>query len=169
MISISAFARGLLSVLGATNRGVGLREVQQEITPTMNVEPYLLVAKRRAILYGPFNVVAGSLTELPAEVPAGKLWRMHQVEFDVDLAAGDTLTGVHLIMAPSEGAEPGGMGLSLTESVPVFTGPLSLVKRWEGNGLLVPAGTKFGVHWFATLAAGPLGGIMRIHVDEIDV
>jgi len=156
-IRLSNFPKGLLSLLGAQNFGVNVKEFADSIVGTVELAD-LLGTSLQLIQSGVFNPIANG-NNLPTAanqpnliVPTGETWKVFAIHSTCVAAAGEAAT-----FAPT--VNIGAATLYLAPPVAVAASST----RWNpatglAGPIYVPSGGRFGIAADAVTGV-PIGGI----------
>jgi len=163
-MEVSAFARGYLALIDANNKGQGLGQAADSISPTIDLRAYLGANLRKSYVYSQTNMVTGVNSGLI--VPVGKVWHIRAMSANMGptAGAGNSVNRATLFAIPPE--VQGLTSLPLTGNVtadgavPDSRGTLV----WQPVDWIANAGTQFGV--LATIT-GVVSLSMHAYVDEL--
>jgi len=147
-VRLSAFPRGLLSLLGAQNFGVNVKDLADVVSPVVDIaEQYL--ADRLEITFGGNNAAGGFVSGLT--IPTGEVWKVYSLNIGMTTGVGVTIAAyapaIKLSGVTYQVANPRAMAASSTD--------------WNQSTLLpmfLPAGTEFG-GFYAGVVGAPLGSV----------
>lgn len=147
-MKVTVFAAGYLAAIGAQNLGVGISDAGDMLQPTIDIDRYLLLGKRRTVS-GNSTLTAGSNTM--TSVPAGETWNIVLAWLELNTGGADTVTASCLAHTSPQGGGAGLLGLTGVISVPINSRG-SLVFQPSG-GFLAPAETQIHTRTLAVTGA----------------
>ncbi len=84
---VESFPLGLRELLGRGDPPPAFTFFPENLTPTIDVSPFLLLAKRRVLNQGGTAAAVGNVATIP--VPAGEIWWMHWAVCFTDILDAD--------------------------------------------------------------------------------
>lgn len=153
---------GLLGFFQLKNMGKNPSEFMESLQPALEMRDWYLQTNSE-IRSGVDAAIAAAGTARYLEVPAGKMWAVHDVAISANLAAAATIR-----LQPTYAMGPTGSALSfhfpLNEKVnwDQATDGTTLVIRADlaGRLLLIPPGGCLGIRTFALSAATTAGNVV---------
>jgi hypothetical protein len=161
-MEIAGFARGLLSLLGAKTRGIGLQQSSDFVQPTLDISKQMGANRRVNFTQNVGSLAAG--TQAILIVPPGKTWRLILVSCELTTNAGGSFTTARLFITPGEG--PSGFNFPVTAAqsgVASTTTVLSFVPPGE---LWLNSGTIVGVN--LTTAVATVAMVAGCYYEEYE-
>jgi hypothetical protein len=153
-MEISAYARGVLALLGAKSLGVGFGQAADYISPSLDMERWLGAQSNVRLISG--SAVANLLNGLTVpliQVPATETWVLRGGQLFLAPQAGGSLTQAFLMALPPE--QPGS---AVTFCLSGGSGAVAALGLGSCNisfpGMILTPGTQLG-----TYAAGVVGNV----------
>lgn len=161
-MKISAYARGLLNLVGAQNFGANVAQVNDAFAPIIDCTE-LLEAEKLQTVQGNAAIVGGTSTYVPTlDVPAGEIWRLRWWTLVCVTAVAETVTNAGLAWRVG-GA--GGNVLNLTNPMSLIASQTSFQCAQGHPSLIIPPGSQFGC--FASAIAGAPTFVVTLYVAKL--
>lgn len=146
---LSAYSRGFLSLVGAQNEGIGLRESSNFLQPTLDVTRFLGFDKLESIQGT--NPLPNGTTDFPASltVPLGEVWRLRTGSILATAGAGASSVNVGAL---ARVGGSGGNSIFLTPPMQLAASSSTFLPILQDD-LLLNAGSGIGAFASATVLA----------------
>jgi len=161
MQGLSGYAKGLLSLVGATaSNGHGVRELVEAYYPMIDAERFLGAARRAPVGYYPLaGAVAGN--NVVATVPNNRVWIARAWGANLDTPAASTCTFGLRVMTPASN-----VGVVMSAGVD----SAALTSRWvpaSFQDVILEAGTRLSVY-IQNVTGGPFVVSVTGIFDELE-
>ena len=147
-MEIAGFARGLLSLLGAKTRGVGLQQGSDFVQPTLDVSRQMGANRRINFTQNVGSLAAG--TQAILTVPPGKIWRLIFASCELTTNGAGSFTTGRMFITPGEG--PSGFNFPVTPAQNGAASSTSVFSFVPPGELWLNSGTILGVNLTAAVA-----------------
>jgi len=174
-MDVSAFARGFLDLIGANNRGNGLRLAADFIQPTLDVTE-LLLTQRREIVGIVDQAIATGTNDYGTTfvVPSGEMWRIRFLSQTLTAAPAADMVVTRNSLRIKPPLLPGTIGVAVVAhdwgDYTFRVGTTYVSFAWEpSQPLYLAAGTVLDFSFFLTV--DPVAGAWssRLLIDRLRV
>lgn len=147
-MDVSAYARGLLSLLNSKSLGVGFAQISDYLQATVDAEPFLGLQNRRLVNFpGGFNAGSGGNNALV--VPVGEMWIVRAAGAFLQPDATGLCAAACMTFAPPETLVAGSAGQTVVAGPgkPVLAGANNLTQlEWGYPDIILTSGTTIGIN-----------------------
>jgi len=147
-MDVAAFAQGMLSLLGAKNRGVGIQAGADFVQPVLELGLLLGANRRKNFTQNVSSLAAG--TQAILIVPPGKIWRLVFASCELTSNAGGSATVARMFITPGEG--PSGFNFPVTPAQNLAASSTIVLNFVPGADLWLTSGTIIGVNLVTAVA-----------------
>jgi len=162
-VDVSAYAKGVLSLLAAKNLGVGFGQAADFIQPTIDIERFLALNSRTGKAFSVPNV-AGTFDANYLTIPSNEMWILRAGMGYWQTIAASTLQQGAIIAQQPDSSNAVVIG---TPMGPVAANGVGLSTLLIPNSVWGP-GTKFGLYT-GTVSGGPNPASLALFVDVLAV